>query len=107
MSTTDVDRATGARTALPRPRTAARAEVVPVAAPVARTGARRSAALRTFWVPALLVCTDVAAFGGAVALTAAPTLKTLALLLVTLTVIAANWIADTLYGRLDPRVRRA
>ena len=29
------------------------------------------------------------------------------LLLVTITVIAANWIADTLYGRLDPRVRRA
>jgi peptide/nickel transport system permease protein len=29
------------------------------------------------------------------------------LLLVTLTVIAANWVADTLYGRLDPRVRRA
>ncbi len=29
------------------------------------------------------------------------------LLLVTLTVIAANWIADTLYGRLDPRVRHA
>jgi peptide/nickel transport system permease protein len=29
------------------------------------------------------------------------------LLLVTLAVIAANWIADMLYGQLDPRIRRA
>jgi peptide/nickel transport system permease protein len=29
------------------------------------------------------------------------------LLMVTLCVIAANWIADVLYGQLDPRIRRA
>jgi peptide/nickel transport system permease protein len=29
------------------------------------------------------------------------------LLLVTMAVIAANWIADLLYGRLDPRIQRA
>jgi peptide/nickel transport system permease protein len=29
------------------------------------------------------------------------------LLLVTVVVIAGNWIADTLYGQLDPRIRRA
>jgi peptide/nickel transport system permease protein len=29
------------------------------------------------------------------------------LLLVTIAVIGANWIADMLYGRLDPRIRRA
>jgi ABC-type dipeptide/oligopeptide/nickel transport system permease component len=29
------------------------------------------------------------------------------LLMVTLAVIAANWIADMLYGQLDPRIRRA
>ena len=29
------------------------------------------------------------------------------LLLVTLAVIAANWLADLLYGQLDPRIRRA
>jgi peptide/nickel transport system permease protein len=29
------------------------------------------------------------------------------LLMVTLAVVAANWIADTLYGQLDPRIRRA
>jgi len=34
---------------------------------------------RTFWAPAVLVMTDVLAFGTAVVLTAAPTLKTLAL----------------------------
>jgi len=98
MATTDVDRATGARTAPPRPRPAARAGVVPAPAPMARTGPRRSAVLRTFWVPALLVCTDVAAFGGAVALTAAPTLKTLAQLLLTLTLFH---IADLYRLRLS------
>ena len=29
------------------------------------------------------------------------------LLLVTMAVIAANWLADLLYGRLDPRIQRA